>query len=251
MRLFIGVVFFLVPAFLFAAGVHEGMTRDEVEAALGRPISVMQRDNRQMLNYPKGGRVELVDGKVVDMVSVPVSGVPTPTKPADLDEVEVAPEATKAAPANSGQHPKVVAPPTESFAVDVVESDDKKPVVSHARFGLALIVGALVRIGVVMIVLKLAFKWADVHADWSQMFLPALSDTLVRSAFDVAGTYVFRVNNWFYINEAVAYFVLLFVLIKTTHACTLARAVAVAGAAKLMSILVGSLIMVYLLHALS
>jgi hypothetical protein len=118
----------------------------------------------------------------------------------------------------------------------------------HRNILLQLLVGGVVRIGIVMIVLKLSFRWADVHADWGQMFLPALSDTVVRSIFQFLGTAVFHVMSWFYLDECVAFFALLYVLIKSTHACTLSRAVSVAIAAKLMSVVVGGVLVVFLLN---
>lgn len=254
MRFVFALWFFLLACCLTAAGVREGMSRLEVEAAIGKPTSVMKMGERLVLSYPKGGRVVLVGDKVVEMISVPVGEAQPVEKPAskndedgfskeegEPEEAGVSVEKTKpASPAKTDGHLE----PEPEISQD-------EPAEPAAGLLLRLLVGAVIRIGVVMLVLKLAFKWADVHADWGQMFLPALADTVVRSVFDVVGATVLHVTDWFYVDEAVSYFVLLFVLMKTTHACTLVRAVSVAGAAKLMSILVGSLIVVFVLHLLA
>jgi hypothetical protein len=248
---------------LAASGVREGMTRLEVEESMGKPVSVLQRGNRLVLSYPKGGRVELVDGRVVDMVHVPVatgpqtmpaSSVPDPT----LAEPEEPQSVNDVAGVNKVQvsAPKSIAapaarPPVQEERVEAAEEEKRSSQSALGGIVLVVLIGGAIRIAIVMVVLKLAFKWADVHADWGQMFLPALADTIVRGAFEFLGKAVFHVTSWFYVDEATAYFVLLIVLMKTTHACTLGRAIGVAAAAKLMSIVVGGLVMVYVMHALS
>jgi len=215
-----------------------------------------------MLSYPQGGRVELVGDRVVDMVAVTVGAAVADEKPVPKDMEEEQPEEeAKPIAAKTTTVKGVVTTPEKpaNSAQPTVHNESEEPKdqrelpAERERTGLVLqlLVTAVIRIGVVMLVLKMAFKWADVHADWGQMFLPALADTIVRSVFEIVGVMILKVNDWFYADEAIAYFVLLYVLMKTTHACTLLRAVSVAGAAKLMSIIVGSLITVFVLHMLS
>ena len=120
-----------------------------------------------------------------------------------------------------------------------------------ARFWTGLIVGLVVRALFTVVVLKLAFKWSDVHADWGQMFIPALADTVTQSGISAAAFALWKTTQLFYIDSAISYFVLLGVLMKTTHACTLQRAVAVAGAAKLTSLVLWAAISVVLTHLLA
>ncbi|MBK9989397.1 MAG: hypothetical protein IPP19_01360 [Verrucomicrobia bacterium] len=248
---------------LVAAGVREGMTRLEVEASMGKPVSVLLRGNRLVLSYPNGGRVELIEGRVVDMLHVPVAtdaqALPVPpvseAEPADSEESEpdqsVDEMKNVQEPSPKGAVVPVAKPPTLEERLTAMQ--ERAPQERPALGGILLVVliGGVIRIVIVMVVLKLAFKWADVHAEWGQMFLPALADTIVRSTFEFVGTAVLHVMSWFYFDEATAYIVLLIVLMKTTHACTLSRAVGVAAAAKLMSIVVGGMVMVYVMHALS
>jgi hypothetical protein len=108
--------------------------------------------------------------------------------------------------------------------------------------------GLLVRTLVTAVVLKMAFKWSDVHADWSQMFIPALADSITQSVIAAAVYALWKTNQLFFLDTAASYFVLLGVLMKTTHACTLQRAVAVTGAAKLASVVMWTFLSVALLH---
>ena len=55
---------------LEAAGIREGMSRAEVEAELGLPLSSMAVGDRLILNYPDNGRVELEGGRVTRVVRV-------------------------------------------------------------------------------------------------------------------------------------------------------------------------------------
>lgn len=248
---------------LVAAGVREGMTRLEVEASMGKPVSVLQRGNRLVLSYPNGGRVELVEDRVVDMLHVPVAtdaqALPVPSVSevalAESEDAEPIHEhdemKNSQEPAPKGSVVPVVQPPTLEERVAAMQDHAPRTPQPMGSIVLVVLIGGAIRIAIVMVVLKLAFKWADVHAEWGQMFLPALADSIVRSTFEFVGTAVLHVMSWFYFDEATAYIVLLIVLMKTTHACTLSRAVGVAAAAKLMSIVVGGMVMVYVMHALS
>jgi hypothetical protein len=248
---------------VMGAGVAVGMERSDVEAALGKPSAVLQRENRQVLVYPNNGRVELADGRVVEMANVAVSdeafeapetsappaldspATPKVTKSGEEDDEQPDAKPRRAAASTSGSPP-----PSSASAVP---TDDEEETENHESAALpvlaVLIVGAC-RTVIMIVVLKLAFKWADVHADWSQMIAPAISDTVVRIAIVLIAEKLFETSDLFYADEALAYFALIFVLMKTTHACTLSRALGVAAAAKLVSIVVGSLIVVLVLNLL-
>jgi hypothetical protein len=80
------------------------------------------------------------------------------------------------------------------------------------------------------------------------MWLPALADTLSRSLIAALAMLLWHTSQLFHVDDCIAYFVLLFTLMKTTHACTLPRAVGVAMAAKITSIIVWTLLAVILLN---
>jgi hypothetical protein len=113
-----------------------------------------------------------------------------------------------------------------------------------------MLLQALLSIPVTVVVLKYSFKWCDVDADWSQMWLPALVDTLVRGTVQAAAEALWGIDTLFYVDEGLAFFALLFVLIKTTHACTAARAIGVAFAAKFVGIVVWAILSVFILGLL-
>ncbi len=115
-------------------------------------------------------------------------------------------------------------------------------------FWTSAVIGWVCRIVITIVVLKMAFKWSDVHADWIQMVIPAVADTVTQSLVQGVAFALWKTDQLFHIDAAISYFVLLGVLMKTTHACTLARAVAVAGAAKLASLVMWALISVLILH---
>ena len=123
------------------------------------------------------------------------------------------------------------------------DSDDTNP-------WLVMLIQSLFKIPITVVVLKLAFKWSDVDADWSQMWLPAAVDTIVRFSVQALAQSVWGIDMLFYVDEALAFFALLYTLIKTTHACTMVRAIGVAFAAKLASIVVWAILSVFILGLL-
>ena len=249
----------ICAARVLAGGVAVGMERTDVEAALGKPSAVLQRGDRQVLVYPKNGRVELAKGRVVEMANVPLSDevfevpetaaaskpvTPPAENPADESDDETS-IATESKSASLG----ISTPPHDGHSKDDHDAEDEDSESASLPI-LPLLIVAACRTAVMIVVLKLAFKWADVHADWSQMIAPAFSDTVVRIAIILIAEKALGIADLFYADEALAYFALIFVLMKTTHACTLSRALGVAAAAKLTSIVVGSLIVVLVLNLL-
>jgi len=249
---------------LWGAGVRYGMTRAEVEAELGKPTAVLHHGSRLVLLYPKNGRVEFEQGVVVTLFNVPVEGegaataapAPVPSAPAASATAPAAaadqavPEAEAARERQRQEMQRRLEEATEALA----ENQGKMQLAlgpTPRQFWTTAIVGLVFRTLFTAVALKMAFKWSDVHADWGQMFIPALADTLSQTGIRAGAFALWRTDQLFYVDTAISYFVLLGVLLKTTHACTLQRAVAVAGAAKLASIVLGALITVLLAHLLT
>ena len=241
-----------------AEGVREGMTRAEVEAEVGKPLSVLARGETTVMRYPNDGRVELVDGKVTRVVRVRHASDPaTPEEVAAEEAAKAAKAESEAAKAKAAADAKAEVESSKAgaeaqreleSAVDrMTEEHAAAPTAtmgelgmreSPSRFWTLLGVGALVQVGVGMVILKLAFKWADVHADWSQMLWPALAGMAGGVAVRAVGYAALGVSEFFRVDDAVSYLALLAALLKTTHACTWQRAIAVAAAAKLMTLVV-------------
>jgi|GEM_PF-803203 len=289
MRMFVAtIVFSLLTALPSqAAGIRPGMTRTQVEEALGAPNAVLNRNGREVLLYPQNGRVELAGDAVVELENVAVDNAPASASepaqtPSPLPPSATLPPRSEPAVGPAQSPAKNLAPsPPSSPPSTTAEAREKKfledngfittaPIAlppgwketaSTARapasksrassLGTLLLVGGLCRIAIMIVVLKFAFHWADVHADWSQMVVPALADTLFRTVIILIANYFFGTTELFYADEAVAYLVLIFVLMKTTHACTLPRALAVAGASKLVSMVLSSLLSAALLAKLA
>jgi hypothetical protein len=266
MRKYAGLVIFCLSlaVSLCAKGVRYGMNRAEVEASLGKPAAVLTHGSRLVLLYPKNGRVELEQGVVVTLSNVPVdtensATSPTPAAPASVD---IAADSSNAADQKAQAAAEAAAERQRQEIQRRLEEATEKLAESHgkvqfdvapkpARFWTGLIVGFVLRTLFTAVVLKFAFKWSDVHAEWGQMFIPALADTLAQSGISAAAFALWKTDQLFYIDSAISYFVLLGVLMKTTHACTLQRAVAVAGAAKLGSLILWAGVSVVLMHLLA
>ena len=145
------------------------------------------------------------------------------------------------------KHDAEVAAMQERFLNGEAIAPPKEAPQSSNNPWVVMLLGALFKIPVTVLVLKMAFKWCDIDADWSQMWLPALADTITRTIIQAAAEAVWGLDNLFYVDECISFFVLLFVLIKTTHACTAVRAIGVAFAAKLASIVVWTVLSVFIL----
>ncbi len=249
-----------------AAGIREGMSRAEVEAELGKPLSVMTQGDTAVLSYPNRGRVELVKDRVTDIVRVRrQDDPPTPEEAAAAAAAKAEEEARAALAAEAAEAAKAekeaaaaeaawakqnadaqrkMEAAVESLSAEHgnpgagIAAGDLMPQSSPAHFWLELAVSLAVQTGVGMVILKLAFKWADVHADWDQMLWPALAAACAGAAVRAAVYAAWNTTECFHVDDAISYFALLITLLKATHACTWQRAVGVAAAAKLMSIVV-------------
>lgn len=274
------------PPLLRATELIEGMSQAEVEGLLGKPNSVLHRGKRTLLLYPQKGRVEFEEGRAVlfSNVHAPTSGSVTTdatNKPgesspaAEKAQAKATTQATADAAAKSTGIPtsKAFAPAksnelTEDDNSEIARQqaaladsltrlsekpgslDSERPTPA-VGFWTSLLVECVVRILVTVVVLKLAFRWADVHADWGQMWLPALADSLTRAGIAAAALHFWHTTELLHIDDGVSYFVLLLTLMRTTHACTLPRAVAVAMAAKLASLVIWVLLAAVLLSLLT
>jgi hypothetical protein len=253
-----------LAANLGAKGIRYGMSRDEVETILGKPTSVLTKGPRLVLLYPKNGRVELEHDGAVSIANVPMEAedssaapaAPKPEKataaanrtPEEDAAIQAAEDAKLARRRQEIQRRLEEA--TEKLAAD----SGKVPLAigpTPARFWTGLGAGLVFRTLLTVVVLKMAFKWSDVHADWGQMFIPALADTVTQTVIGAAVYALWKTDQLFHLDLAASYFVLLAVLMKTTHACTLQRAVAVAGAAKLASIVMWALLSILLANMLA
>ncbi len=239
---------------LCAGGVRYGMTRDEVVAALGKPTAELTRGPRLILRYPRNGTVELEKGVVVRLSGVPIDdGTAPPTTtvlPRDEEAFTLDDLATDQAKPPALDLPRIGTQDLVAVTEQIEANRNQELralVPSPLFFWSGLLVGMVVRSLVTVLALKFAFKWCDVHADWIQMIIPALADAGSQALINGAAFALWHVSQLYYVDVGISYFVLIGVLMKTTHACTLQRAVGVATAAKFASFMVWILISAALL----
>lgn len=243
---------------------------EEFEALVGPPSSVLHKGNTTVLVYPNRGRAEFVDGKAVFIKGIKV-----------LDTVE-GQGAAQAAGAKPQPQPKApVLSPQEQEEMEeygrVLTKEERaqvavaqaaeaerlkrqeeflnnggapKPPVEPepaANPWLLMLLQAVFTVPITAVVLKYSFTWCDVDSEWKQMWLPAAADTFVRTAVQAGAQAAWGMTMLFHVDDFLAFFALLFVLIKTTHACTLQRAVAVTMIAKVASVVVWAILSVFIL----
>ena len=280
-----------------AGGVREGMSRADVEAALGRPVSALAKGDTVILRYPNNGRVELIQDRAVVLVRVPhaddvereeaEAAAAQAVLDAELAKERAAEEAdrkamaqaeaesARAAAAAAARGEPVALP---EGALQDLERVTEGLVAAHGQpggasphagadspfiggethgigagggFWFGLLAMFFVQFAVGVVALKLAFKWSDVHAEWSQMPIPALANALTLATTRAGAFALWHTPDLFYVDHALALGVMLYVLRKTTHACTFPRAVAVAMAAKLTSFVVWILLSVFVMNAIA
>ena len=341
----------LSVTFAFASvEVTDGMTREEVIALAGKPVSELTRGERTFMMYPNKGKVELLNGRVVDVVRVKVinpppeaaapEAQPAPAAPAagatpasaqpapkaSVPAKAVAPAAPAQTPSQApAKAPAKTAPAASNVAPAAAPSPAGKPaapaatatvpapgaatvpaaastmpasaaeaqkalereeieeygrvltpeerakiaemekarekylngeadkeydsgISSSKAYWIMVLLQCVFTIPITAMILKVSFKWCDVDADWKQMWLPAAVDTFTRAGVQVLIYVWLETSMTFHIDDLLAFFALLTALLKTTHACTFQRAVAVAVIAKIAGIIVWALLSVFLLR---
>lgn len=193
------------------AEIGMGDSRDTVLNAHGRPTSVLRRADREIFLYPKGARVEFVDGKVVD-VKGPLPPAPAapivPVAPPAEPEPSKAPPATAAAPALATPAladkpaaapalPPAVAPRTPPRPTPIERDDEES---SHGGFSLTaaiitLAVMLIIQFGMTLAALKLAFHYHQMDALWSGL--------LAITSVDVGLQLVMAVVRYFHSGELI------------------------------------------------
>ncbi|MCF3650385.1 hypothetical protein [Synoicihabitans lomoniglobus] len=246
---------------LWAQVLRKGMIPMEVREVLGPPQSSMAMGESEIWLYPEGGRVVFMSGKAAKVdkftfgaaeavAEAPSAVVATET---DVPPDALASAAETAAPDELADTVAATDEPADfSALVEQMEAEDayeyQEPAVGQRV--MALLLQTVIAMVVMIVILKLAFKWSDIHGDWGQMILPAAVSAGTRAVVLAVAEFGFNTTAVFHVDHALSYFALVIALMKTTHASSLPRAVAVAGAAKLASIVVWVIISVALLQTM-
>lgn len=254
----------------WAQALQFGMTPEEVMEEIGKPRSTMSAGGRDIWMYDAGGRVTFSAGKVSGIAHLPVDGVDGAQSRAAVTERQQAVEEQAAAEA-AAQREEEAAAAREQAELEAAWAEERKkfeaqteaylngefegeaalnPELSFGQELLYLGVQMFIGMSLMIVILKGAFAWSDIHGDWSQMILPAFAAAAVRAVVEFAANQIWDVTNVFYVDHGLSYLVLMVTLMKFTHASSWQRAVAVAGAAKLGSIVIWSLLSVVLLNVM-
>lgn len=211
-----------------AAGLAVGVgdTREDVLRELGKPASAARRGDREILVYPKGGRVELAEGRVVDVkgpLPEPIAATAAPAAVPTTPPVTAAPPppstpavAVKSSPTTKAA-PSTANPATPPIRKDTAETDDEEadsinpavaanalgdqvekmntawgeklepePSTAHVH-GLSLMLGLIIRFGITVLALKVAFKYWEMDAFWKGIFVIAGIDAALHGLFELLG----------------------------------------------------------------
>lgn len=258
---------------LVAAGLSYQMTPEEVKAAAGPPTSLLERGGRAIWMYPDGGRVEFENGRVVTiqnmLMATEAEVLAAEEEAAEAERLAVEETervAAEAEAARAAESAKLEAEMAEAHAetMEMISDSIEQLEAQHdggmpdlglgpppaSEFWIALAVQSMLGVVIMMLVLKMAFKWSDIHADWAQLFLPAIVDMFAGTVIRGGGYALLKTDQFYHIDDGVSFFALLITLKLATHASTLQRAVAVAVAAKLASIVVWTVLSVVILQSL-
>lgn len=249
-----------------AAGIGKAMTPAEVELAVGKPTSKLTKGAQEVWHYPDGGKVTFEAGRVVDIIRMPLAiadGLESPPPVTPAAESTTAPAAADddwpvepaTLPAEHYEHLRSVEKGIEDLTAMHEQGFDTQTAMGVRPTGgfmywIEIAVEAVLAILFTMVVLKLAFKWSDVDAEWRQMFIPAAATVVTEMAIRTGAELLWHTNQLFYVDIAISYFVLIATLRKATHAYSLARAVSVAGAAKLVNFVMWTMLSVVILQLL-
>ena len=189
-----------------------GDARDDVLRQVGKPTSIARRGDHEIFLYPKGGRIEFVAGKVTDVkgplpaVVIPPP-VPVPSPPPVTEPTAAAPKANlpaPKAPARKAPTPKtsVVAPSGEFSPAAASEELAKHVEKMETPWGMAperetvhspldslpsFLTGLAMRFVFTVVALKLAFKYWEMDAFWTGVFLIAGIDFTLHAILELLG----------------------------------------------------------------
>lgn len=228
---------------------------------------MMVKDGREVLSYPKGVKVELEKGRVIDATGLempPDDAVPpAPFENPSGEQVEPAKsaEAAKAAAAAAEAEDAVQREMAEQSAKarsemekSILQMENPPPapkIETKTAFSpIHLMVEVLIRWIFLLVVLKLTSWYWNSEISWAGLCVAAAADVAVRTIVNEVGTRALQMPSLFYADDAVALLVLVIVLQKVSFNRSLAKAVEVAMTAKVFAVLVGGFLFAMLLRFL-
>ncbi len=252
----------LLLATMAPADVGIGDSRESVLEIYGKPTSIAKRTGREIFLYPKGGRIEFIDGKVADVKGPlpppiapppPAEAAPTSVLPPEPPKPVVPKPAAPVAAAPVVTAPvKVVAPPPAPAtppaynpAVAANALGDKVEKMTNAWGGpppapphpalhgwLATVTGLLLRFAFTIIALKIAFKYWEMDAFWKGIFAIAGIDLGVHAVLKLLGPVTGGITTMSAVENALAGLVLIFTINRFCFNKRIQNAIVTATAVK-------------------
>lgn len=195
----------LLSALPCGAAIGIGDSRDEVMRQLGKPTSIARRGEHEIFLYPKGGRIELVGGKVSDVKGpLPTSATagsadaPAPRTPSASEGPQTKssgahqPRSQEDAPPLENDYNPAIAANELAKHVEKMDtawgasppgSDVHSPLEAWPEF----LTGLLLRFTFTIVALKLAFKYWEMDAFWMGVLLIAGVDLILHAIFELLG----------------------------------------------------------------
>ncbi|HTZ19796.1 MAG TPA: hypothetical protein VMC06_02855 [Opitutaceae bacterium] len=196
--------------------VEIGDSRAAVLNEIGPPSSTARRNQREILVYPKGGRIELVEGKVVDIrgpLPVGQPAEPPPVAPAPSALASPTPPPAGPPPGAPAAAPKAVntkptpggtstAAPVSFNPADAANALGDKVEKMNTAWGAlppppkkhsaldnipSFLVGLLLRFTLTIVGLKLAFKYWEMDAFWTGVCCIAGIDVALHAILELLG----------------------------------------------------------------
>jgi hypothetical protein len=235
------------PAIL---AVEIGDSREAVLKELGYPLSTASRGGREILLYPKGGRVELADGKVADIrgplpigtaVAKPTPAPATPSQPPATVPRKTTSRPDSPAPATVPSTKREPASP----ASDSLPPPKSAPIAYNVP---ALGVGLLLRFGLTILGLKIAFKFWATRVRWKGVLLVASIDIVLHVIFELLGPFTDGVTTLDAFENGIPGFVMVYTVNRFCFNKRLQNAVVTAIAVKISVTLVYLFLIVALLR---
>jgi hypothetical protein len=189
-----------------------GDAREDVLRQLGKPTSIARRGDHEIFLYPKGGRIEFVGGKVADVkgpLPTPILPPPdpAPSAPPVTQASAPAPKAStpaKTTPSKQTPDPKpAVTSPSGEFNPAAASEEIARHVEKmETPWGMApqreaihspldslpeFLTGLAMRFAFTVLALKLAFKYWEMDAFWTGVFLIAGIDLTLHAMLELLG----------------------------------------------------------------
>ena len=209
------VVSLLITSQVFAE-IGVGDSRNEVIRQAGQPTSRAKRGDREILLYPHGGRVELIDGKVAE-VKGPLPNLAADAAPVTMANDDQAGATTASAPATPPTPPttgtKSTLPPTPKASPQTnapIEEDGQSAAADRlakhvekmdtawgerpqlpddsTRFAWPkLLVSLGLHFGITLLALRIAFKIEEMDALWTGTLAIAGIDAAIYGTLEALG----------------------------------------------------------------